>query len=99
MGGTSFDVAIIREQTPVITSDNEVGGYHVAVPMLDIHTVGAGGGSIAWIDDGGMLHVGPQSTGAEPGPACYGRGGKLPTVTDADLILGYLDADFFTVVL
>lgn len=95
MGGTSFDVAIIREQTPVITSDNEVGGYHVAVPMLDIHTVGAGGGSIAWIDDGGMLHVGPQSTGAEPGPACYGRGGKLPTVTDADLILGYLDADFF----
>jgi N-methylhydantoinase A len=95
MGGTSFDVALIQNETPVVTSENEVGGYHVGVPMLDIHTVGAGGGSIAWVDSGGILHVGPQSAGADPGPACYGRGGRSPTVTDADLLLGYLDADYF----
>ncbi len=95
MGGTSFDVALVQDETPVVTSENEVGGFHVAVPMLDIHTVGAGGGSIAGIDAGNMLFVGPGSAGADPGPACYGRGGTEPTVTDADLILGYLDADYF----
>jgi len=95
MGGTSFDVALVQNETPVVSSDNSVGGYHVAVPMLDIHTVGAGGGSIAWVDAGGMLHVGPKSAGADPGPACYGRGGTDPTVTDADLILGYLDPEYF----
>lgn len=95
MGGTSFDVALVQNETPLVTSENEVGGFHVAVPMLDIHTVGAGGGSIAGVDKGGMLFVGPSSAGADPGPACYGHGGNQPTVTDADLILGYLDADYF----
>ncbi|NKB38776.1 MAG: hydantoinase/oxoprolinase family protein [Gammaproteobacteria bacterium] len=95
MGGTSFDVALVQNETPVVSSENEVGGFHVAVPMLDIHTVGAGGGSIAGVDSGGMLYVGPASAGADPGPACYDRGGSEPTVTDADLILGYLDADYF----
>ena len=95
MGGTSFDVALVRDGRAAVTSENEVGGFHVAVPMLDIHTVGAGGGSIAGVDDGGILHVGPTSAGADPGPACYGRGGTEPTVTDADLVLGYLDADYF----
>jgi N-methylhydantoinase A len=95
MGGTSFDVALVQNETPIVSSENEVGGFHVAVPMLDIHTVGAGGGSIAGVDDGGMLFVGPGSAGADPGPACYGNGGSEPTVTDADLVLGYLDADYF----
>ena len=95
MGGTSFDVALVQDERAAVTSENEVAGFHVAVPMLDIHTVGAGGGSIARVDDGGMLHVGPASAGADPGPACYGRGGTEPTVTDADLVLGYLDADYF----
>ena len=95
MGGTSFDVALVQDERAAVTSENEVAGFHVAVPMLDIHTVGAGGGSIAGVDDGGMLHVGPASAGADPGPACYGRGGSEPTVTDADLVLGYLAADYF----
>ena len=95
MGGTSFDVALVQNERAVVTSENEVGGFHVAVPMLDIHTVGAGGGSIAGVDDGGMLHVGPASAGADPGPACYGHGGAEPTVTDADLVLGYLDENYF----
>ena len=95
MGGTSFDVALVRDERAAVTSENEVAGFHVATPMLDIHTVGAGGGSIASVDEGGILHVGPASAGAMPGPACYGRGGAKPTVTDADLALGYLDADYF----
>lgn len=95
LGGTSFDVALVKNGTPVVTSEGSVGGYRVAVPMLDIHTIGAGGGSIAWVDDGGMLRVGPQSAGADPGPACYGNGGENPTTTDADLILGYLDPTYF----
>ena len=95
MGGTSFDVALVQDERAVVTSENEVGGFHVAVPMLDIHTVGAGGGSIAAVDDGGMLRVGPASAGADPGPACYGHGGAEPTVTDADLVLGYLDENYF----
>ena len=95
MGGTSFDAALIREGKPSVTTEGSVGGYRLASPILDIHTIGAGGGSIAWIDAGGLLRVGPKSAGAEPGPVCYGRGGTEPTVTDADLLLGYLDADFF----
>ena len=95
MGGTSFDVALVQNGRAAVTSENEVGGFHVAVPMLDIHTVGAGGGSIARVDEGGMLHVGPASAGADPGPACYGHGGIEPTVTDADLVLGYLDENYF----
>ncbi len=95
LGGTSFDVSLVRNSTPVVTTESEVGGYHVAVPMLDIHTVGAGGGSIARVDAGGILRVGPHSAGADPGPACYGNGGDQPTTTDADLLLGYLDPDYF----
>lgn len=95
MGGTSFDACLIRNRQPTMTTEGQVGGHRLALPMLDIHTVGAGGGSIAWIDAGGILQVGPKSAGAEPGPVCYGLGGTEPTVTDADLLLGYLDPDFF----
>ncbi|MGD0948207.1 MAG: hydantoinase/oxoprolinase family protein [Candidatus Binatia bacterium] len=95
MGGTSYDVSLIRNNKPSVTTDYWFSRYRVAIPMLDIHTIGAGGGSIAWIDPGGALQVGPQSAGAVPGPACYGRGGIEPTVTDANLVLGYLDADYF----
>lgn len=95
MGGTSFDVALIADGTPTVTTEGEIGGHRIASPMLDIHTIGAGGGSIAWIDSGGLLAVGPKSAGADPGPACYGHGGTEPTVTDADLLLGYLDPEFF----
>ncbi|MGE0336359.1 MAG: hydantoinase/oxoprolinase family protein [Gammaproteobacteria bacterium] len=91
MGGTSFDVALIRDAQPGITTEGEIGGHRVASPILDIHTVGAGGGSIASLDGGGVLRVGPRSAGAMPGPALYGRGGTLPTVTDAQFALGYLD--------
>lgn len=95
MGGTSFDVALVRDGEPLLTSDSEIGGHHVALPMLDIHTIGAGGGSIIWLDAGGVLRVGPQSATADPGPACYGRGGENPTVTDADLLMGYLNPSLF----
>jgi N-methylhydantoinase A len=91
MGGTSFDVALIRHGTPTVTTEGSIGGHRIASPSLDIHTVGSGGGSIAWIDSGGLLKVGPKSAGAQPGPACYGRGGFLPTVTDANFVLGYLN--------
>jgi N-methylhydantoinase A len=91
MGGTSCDVSLIRDGRAGRSAERTVGRLPVRLPMLDIHTVGAGGGSIAWIDDGGALRVGPQSAGADPGPACYGRGGQLPTVTDANLVLGRLD--------
>jgi len=93
MGGTSFDVAVIRDAAASFARDTEIGGLVIAVPMLDIHTVGAGGGSIAWIDAGGLLRVGPRSAGADPGSACYGRGGQEPTVTDANLVLGRLAPD------
>jgi N-methylhydantoinase A len=93
MGGTSFDVALVKDGRPATMTDGTVASWPLALPTIDIHTIGAGGGSIASVDEGGLLHVGPQSAGAEPGPACYGRGGTLPTVTDADLVLGYLDPD------
>ena len=91
MGGTSTDVCLIRDGEAGISSQRAVAGLPVRVPHVDIHTVGAGGGSIAWLDEGGALRVGPQSAGADPGPAAYGRGGRLPTVTDANVVLGRLD--------
>ena len=90
MGGTSTDVALIRNGTAERAAEREVGGLPVRLPSVDLQTVGAGGGSIAWIDEGGALRVGPESAGAEPGPACYGKGGTRPTVTDANLLLGRL---------
>ncbi len=95
MGGTSFDAALVRDGTPSVVTEGEINRHRIALPMLDIVTIGAGGGSIGWIDEGGLLRLGPQSAGADPGPACYGKGGTLPTCTDADLVLGYLDPDFF----
>lgn len=95
MGGTSFDTALIKSRTPLVTTEGEINRFRLALPMLGIYTIGAGGGSIGWIDEGGLLRMGPQSAGAKPGPACYDLGGELPTCTDADLILGYLDKDFF----
>jgi N-methylhydantoinase A len=92
MGGTSFDVALVVDGSPRRNIETEVDGYVVRVPMLDIRSIGAGGGSIAWIDEGGALQVGPQSAGAEPGPVCYGRGGTQPTVSDANAVLGYLQS-------
>src|SRR6202035_2734502 len=92
MGGTSYDVCLIRGGRPELASDwNWRHRYCIALPMVDIHAIGAGGGSIATVDDGGVLHVGPESAGSDPGPACYGIGGTAPTVTDADLLLGRLD--------
>ena len=90
MGGTSFDIAVIHEGRIAFARDAEMAGLALKVPMLDIHTIGAGGGSIAWTDAGGALRVGPRSAGAHPGPACYGLGGSEPTVTDANLVLGRL---------
>ncbi len=90
MGGTSFDVGVIQDGDIPFARDTEMGGLALGVPMLDLHTVGAGGGSIAWLDAGNALRVGPRSAGAVPGPACYGTGGSEPTVTDADLVLGRL---------
>ncbi len=91
MGGTSCDVSLITNGNVKITTEGRIGGYPIAVPMVDVHTIGAGGGSIAWIDSGGALRVGPESAGADPGPVCYARGGSEPTVTDAHLVLGRLD--------
>jgi N-methylhydantoinase A len=93
MGGTSCDVCVVDDGSVQEQSAGEIAGRPVALPMLAVHTVGAGGGSIAWRDPGGALRVGPRSAGADPGPACYGRGGTEPTVTDANLLLGYLAAD------
>lgn len=91
VGGTSTDVCVIQNSTPLIAREREVAGYPVRFPMIDVHSVGAGGGSIAWIDSGGFLQVGPKSAGADPGPACYDRGGTQPTVTDANVVLGRLN--------
>jgi N-methylhydantoinase A len=95
MGGTSYDVCLIRDGEIPTTDYNWVGDERVAMKMVDVPSVGAGGGSIAWIDTLGLMRVGPQSAGADPGPACYGRGGTQPAVTDADLVLGYVPADYF----
>lgn len=95
MGGTSFDVALLKGGIPQIVAERRISRYALGVPMIDIHTIGAGGGSIAYLDSAGLLHVGPKSAAADPGPACYGKGGDLPTVTDADVILGYINPDYF----
>lgn len=95
MGGTSFDICMVRDGEIPTTSDGWVQDERVAIKMIDIQSGGTGGGSIAWIDSLGLLRVGPRSAGGDPGPACYGKGGTEPTVTDADLILGYVPADFF----
>ena len=98
-GGTTFDVALVRDGNLVYTRDSWLGrrwiGHMVAMSTVDVRSIGAGGGSIAWVDAGGLLRVGPQSAGAMPGPACYGRGGDQPTVTDAGVVLGYFDPDYF----
>ena len=108
MGGTTAKVGLIQGGQPSVTKDYEVGGhagasiggmslsgYPVRTPVVDLVEIGAGGGSIAWVDSGGLLRVGPQSAGADPGPACYGRGGTEPTVTDANVVLGRLNPDYF----
>ncbi|MCV3852724.1 hydantoinase/oxoprolinase family protein [Pseudomonas aeruginosa] len=98
-GGTTYDVSLVRRGVVPRSQETWIGapyrGIMTGFPSVDVKSVGAGGGSIAWVDDGGMLHVGPQSAGAAPGPACYRRGGEQPTVTDASLALGYIDPDFF----
>ena len=94
MGGTSTDVSLVRNEIHV-TSEAEVCGYPIRVPVIDIHTVGSGGGSLATVDAGGNVRVGPQSAGADPGPVCYGRGGLIPTITDAHVVLGRLPTDGF----
>jgi N-methylhydantoinase A len=93
MGGTSCDVCVVEDGGVRRTGSRVIGGRPIQLPMVDVHTVGAGGGSIGWRDRGGALRVGPRSAGAEPGPACYGQGGSEPTVTDANLLLGNLAAD------
>lgn len=95
MGGTSFDAAIVINNQCVTSTEGAINRYRVALPSLDIITIGAGGGSIGWLNDGGLLQMGPQSAGAMPGPVCYNRGGEVPACTDADLILGYLNPNFF----
>ena len=95
IGGTSSDIALIARGQPVIRPEGVLEGFKIRVPMVDVNSIGAGGGSIAWIDGGGGLRVGPQSAGAEPGPACYGRGGEEATVTDASVVLGLLDPGYF----
>lgn len=98
-GGTSYDVSVVRNGRIPWTRESWIGepfrGHMTGFPSVDVRSVGAGGGSIAWIDSGGLLHVGPQSAGADPGPACYGRSGSEPTFTDACLLLGYLDPEYF----
>lgn len=95
IGGTSADVSLVNNGRPLVSTENKLDSFAVAVPMLDIVTVGAGGGSIAWLDQGGMLHVGPRSAGAMPGPACYDRGGDEPTVTDALVYRGFIRPEHF----
>ena len=95
IGGTSADIALISKSKPMIRSEGVIGGYPVRVAMVDVNTIGAGGGSIARIDASGSLRVGPHSAGSEPGPACYDRGGLEPTVTDASVVLGWLDPSYF----
>ena len=98
-GGTTFDVSLVRRGAIPTTPETWIGrryrGHIVGFPSVDVRSIGSGGGSIAWVDQGGLLHVGPESAGAVPGPACYGKGGERPTVTDAALVLGYIDPEFF----
>lgn len=94
MGGTSLDICLIADKQPRYTTESSIGGYPIKLPMIDINTIGAGGGSIAWIDGGGALRVGPESAGAVPGPACYCLGGTEPTVTDANVVLGRLNPEY-----
>jgi N-methylhydantoinase A len=98
-GGTTFDVSLVRRGAIPTTPETWIGrryrGHIVGFPSVDVRSIGSGGGSIAWVDEGGLLHVGPESAGAVPGPACYGKGGERPTVTDAALVLGYIDPEFF----
>ena len=93
MGGTSTDVSLVEGGAPKVATDKEIAGYPVRVPMIDVNSIGAGGGSIGWIDPGGALKVGPRSAGAVPGPACYRRGGELPTVSDANVLTGRLNPE------
>ncbi len=95
VGGTSCDIALISSATPLTRSEGVIDGYTVRVPMVDVNAIGAGGGSIAWLDDAGGLRVGPHSAGSSPGPACYGQGGTEPTVTDASIVLGLVNPAFF----
>ncbi len=95
MGGTTFDASLTVEGRIASTNVNRVGPYHYNLPCVEVNSIGAGGGSIAWVDTGGLLHVGPNSAGAFPGPACYGFGGDQPTVTDADVVLGYINPEYF----
>lgn len=95
MGGTSFDVSLVKGGKPLLHDFTAIGGHYIQTPSIDIHTIGTGGGSIAHVDQGGVLHVGPNSAGATPGPACYNSGGKQPTVTDAYVALGMIDPDYF----
>ena len=95
MGGTSFDASLVRDGQVELKSEGDIARLRTAIPMLDIVTIGAGGGSIGKVDAGGLLRMGPESAGADPGPACYGRGGALPACTDANVVLGYLDPTYF----
>ena len=95
MGGTSFDVCLADRGEVEVTKETEISGHRIALPMVAVHTIGAGGGSVVTVDDRGFLRVGPESAGSTPGPVCYGRGGSRPTVTDADLLIGYLGAERF----
>jgi N-methylhydantoinase A len=95
MGGTTFDVSAIRDNSLIISSEAIIGEDFLGIPKVDVRSIGAGGGSIAWVDVGGLIHVGPQSAGAKPGPACYGAGGADPTITDANVVIGLIDPDYF----
>ncbi len=95
MGGTTADVSLITDGKADMTTRSSVGGHPLLLPMLDLIAIGAGGGSIAWVDKGGALRIGPRSAGSVPGPACYGQGGENPTVTDANLVAGRLNPEFF----
>tara|TARA_B100001123_G_scaffold450953_1_gene625416 strand:- start:2914 stop:4974 length:2061 start_codon:yes stop_codon:yes gene_type:complete len=95
MGGTTFDVSAVRDGQVIITPEAMIGDDMLGIPKVDVRSIGAGGGSIAWVDAGGLIQVGPQSAGAHPGPACYGLGGIRPTVTDANVVLGLIDPDYF----
>lgn len=95
VGGTSCDIALVSEGKPLVRAEGRIDRYAVRVPMVDVSAIGAGGGSIAWLDGSGSLRVGPDSSGSDPGPACYDRGGDMPTVTDASVVLGYIDPAYF----